>query len=58
MRKPNAPKTKTPIAETFATVLYSMADGFFKISQTRLDWTMNDLIVAPNEKNIVDWEYF
>lgn len=41
IRNPTRPKTTIPIAETFATVVYSFLVGFFRACQTRLHLTRN-----------------
>lgn len=48
IRNPNAPRTKIPIAETFATVSNSFLEGFFKTCQTRLHLTKNDFTEDKN----------
>ena len=58
MKNPSAPIIRIPIAETFATVLNSMFDGFFKTCQTLFDWTMNDLIEPRVFMNIIELDGF
>jgi len=42
MAKPKIPKMTIPTAETFAIVVYSFFEGFFKMCQTRLHLSKND----------------
>jgi len=49
MRNPIAPRIRIPIAETFATVLYSIEEGFFRTCQTRFDCMANDFSLLPRE---------
>jgi len=55
IKKPNRPKITIPIAETFEICSNSFRLGFFKVCQTRLHLSKNDLVfvnVFIIERNI------